>query len=160
MTDVELTKLMQMYAEDAVSIAKNQHGVTLDYSEQSIVAVDAILDKMTGGEIIPITNLSPEGEETLWLYCKAYGGYVGEVIVRHIGAVWRARPGDEGADYIELFIADRITASPPQKVWKRFTESNLDRVVGYYRGLQHVVGKPLFVPAGLPEPRKPWWKFW
>jgi hypothetical protein len=173
MTDEELTKLMQMYAEDAVGIAKKQFGVTLDYSEQSILTVDEILDKMTGGGIISPASLSPEDEESLWLHCKAYGGYVGEVIVRHIGAVWKARSSDDDSATIELLIADRLKASPPQKIWKRLTESNLDRTLGYYRGLQHILGKQLFVPAGFPEsqkpsepdrpaacPRKSWWKIW
>ncbi len=147
MNDDELLTLMRLYAEDAVAIAKRCHDITLDYSEQSIVAVDEILDRMTSGGTIDASTLKPEDEEELWNYCKAYGGYIGEVISRYIGAVWKAKPATDGSSNIELFVANQITASPPQKVWKRLMESEFDRMIGYYRGLQHVLGLPLFVPA-------------
>lgn len=152
MNDDELLTLMRMYAEDAVAIAKRCHDITLDYSEQSIVAVDEILDRMTNRGTIDASTLKPEDEEDLWNHCKAYGGYIGEVISRHIGAVWKAKAVSDGSINIDLLIANRITGSPPQKVWRRLTESEVNRMIGYYRSLQHVLGLPLFVPVSLKNP--------
>src|SRR5882672_4112557 len=144
MTDSELDKKMKMYAEDAIALASKHHGIVLDYSEQSIVSIDRILAHLTASGLSRPSEMSPEQDEQLWIICKVYGGYIGEVMARHIGANWRVKVSADGASVIELFVANRITASPPQKVWKRLTESEYDTILGYYRGLQNILGRPLF----------------
>jgi hypothetical protein len=146
MTESEMQTLMKQYAANAVLYAKENDGVILDYSEQSIVAVDQILAALTSGGLFKISELVPEQDENLWIICKLFGGYVGEVIARNMGATWKEKTLASGATTIELFVSNRITATPPQKVWKRLTESEHDTMLGYYRGLQHILGKPLFVP--------------
>ena len=143
---VPIVEIMQEYAEKAIVHAQ-RFGVTLDFSEQSLVYVDAILGAMTRDGLFQPDSLPAEEQENLWILCKAYGGYVGEVIVRHVGASWHSKDSPDGNFSVHLTIRDRLTGSPPDRVWKRLTQSEFDTIIGYYRGLQHMLGLTPFVPA-------------
>lgn len=157
MSDISIHEIMQAYAGDAVAYAKKKFGIVLDYSEQSLVNVDALLSAMTANGLLTTDELSEEQKDGIWTLCKVFGGYVGAVIIKHIGAQWESEPGSDGSTNIKLKVANRITASPPEKVWKRLTESETDMIIGYYRGLQQILGLMLFVPKEL---KKAWWKLW
>lgn len=157
MSDIPIHEVMQAYADDAVTYAKNKFGIVLDHSEQSLVNVDALLSAMTSHGLLTKDELSEEQQDGIWTLCKVFGGYVGAVIIKHIGGQWEAETGSDGSTNIKLKVANRITASPPEKVWKRLTESETDMIIGYYRGLQHILGLKPFVPKEL---KKAWWKVW
>jgi hypothetical protein len=148
---VLIAEIMREYAEKAVAHSQ-RFGVNLDYSEQSLLDVDAILAGMTEQGLIQPASLSAEESENLWIFCKAYGGYVGAVIIGHIGAAWHSKDAADGSLTVQLTIRERLTGSPPERVWKRLTKSEFDTIIGYYRGVQHVLGLALFVPAQSRQP--------
>jgi hypothetical protein len=143
---VPIAEIMREYAERAVTHSQ-RFGVNLDYSEQSLIDVDAILSLLTDQGLIQPDSLSAEESENLWIFCKAYDGYVGEVIIRHIGAAWHSTDAADGSLTVQLTIRERLTGSPPERVWKRVTKSESDTIIGYYRGVRHLLGLKLFVPA-------------
>jgi hypothetical protein len=73
-----------------------------------------------------------------------FGGYVGEVIIRHMGveAIWEEEKLSDGSRVL-LRFSNQGQASPPEKVYKRLTQSPHDGVSGYYRGLKHVIMQEL-----------------
>jgi hypothetical protein len=156
---VPIVEIMQEYAEKAISHAQEKFGIKLDYSEQSLVDVDGILSRVVEGELFRPDKLSAEEKENLLCLCNAYGGYLGEVMVRHIGATWHSKDLDDGSFTTELTVRERFTGSPPDRIWKRLTQSEFDTVIGYYRGVQHLLGLAPFVPAQFKKPsyvRKLW----
>lgn len=157
MSDIPLHEVMQAYADDAVKYAKNKFGIVLDYSEQSLVNVDALLSAMTSQGLLTKDELSAEQQDGIWTLCNVFGGYVGAVIIKHIGGQWEADTRLDGSTNLKLKVANRIAASPPEKVWKRLTESEEDMIIGYYRCLQHILGLTPFEPKDL---KKAWWKVW
>jgi hypothetical protein len=153
MTDEDVAEIMREYAEQAVAQAQKQHNTVLDYTEQSLVRLDIILSRMTGDGVLPTPAPGSEADEGLWLTSKAYGGYLGEVMRKHLGGVWRHKLVD-GADTVELEIGT-VKCSPPERIWKRLTSDSFASAIGYYRGLQHLLGKPLFQPD---LPKRSLWK--
>lgn len=144
---------MREYADKAVSEVKLQHGVTLDYSEQSLLGVDMVLTQITNDGVLPIPERNSKEDEILWEVAKAFGGYVGEVLRIHLHGEWYCKSSN-GADTVQMRLGE-INCSPPERIWKRLTGDPCDTIISYYRGLQHLLGLPLFEPI---LPKQPLWK--
>ena len=69
------------FAEDVAAWVRARFAVELDYSVESLDAVDALLEQMRA-EHVPIDD---KVGETLW----CLGCYVGEVFVRNANATWK-----------------------------------------------------------------------
>ena len=152
MSEIPTHEIMQAYAEDAVRFAKSRFGIVLDYSEQSLVSVDDMLAKMTPQGVLDENELPNKLRDEIWTLCQVVGGYVGAVIIKHIGAQWETVDVSEKEVEIKLKIAGRITAQPHMKVWKRLIESETDMIIGYYRAIQHMLGLKKFLPPELGGP--------
>jgi hypothetical protein len=72
-----LDAMMRAYAEDAVRIAAADHGMTLDYSPESIPRLETVLAARS-----PIPE--PEQEEAT----RLWGAYYGEVFRRRFPGEW------------------------------------------------------------------------
>ncbi len=153
MTDADAAEIMREYAEQAVAQASKQHDILLDYTEQSLLRLDMLLSRLTNNSVRPLPPPDSEDEATLWLVAKAYGGYLGEVMRLHLGGSWHHQLVDS-AHTVRMQVGD-ITCSPPERVWNRLTSDAHDTILSYYRGLQHLLGRPLFEPE---FPKAPWWK--
>jgi hypothetical protein len=172
---VTIADVMRAYAADAVKHAKRQYGFDLDYSEASLEQIDRMLDDRMQGKVIEPDKLTSEQQEDLWVYCKMIGGYVGEVVIRNLGGTWQTKEIDSGSSSVKLMAAGKIEGSPPDSVWRTFTEP-FRSMVSYYRSLRAILGhggerteqgvRMIKVPALSPAPpeserrEKPWWKFW
>jgi hypothetical protein len=176
MSDVTIADVMRAYADDAVTFAKRQFDITLDFSERSLEHVDRILaDHGQGGSLVP-GQLSDAEREELWMFCKMMGGYIGEVIVRNIGGEWQTKDLGSGDVSVVLVTAD-VRGSPPEAVWRTLTEP-YKGIVTYYRGLRAILGhgeentehgfRSIRVPplseqppqGGTNKRKRPWWKVW
>jgi hypothetical protein len=139
MSDVTITDVMRAYARDAVSYARRQFDVNLDFSEKSLEHVDRILAERTKSGLLVPDNLSEAEREDLWTFCKMMGGYVGEVIIRNIGGQWQTKDLAEGGQGIQLISAGDIKGSPPEFIWRAITEP-FKAVASYYRTLRAILG--------------------
>ena len=82
--------MMIAYAEDAVDFARNNFGVTLDYSVSSVKHVEEMANKLyesTPRGIFRFFKKAPKPTKVDSV-CKMLGGYVGEVYRREKGGQW------------------------------------------------------------------------
>ena len=140
MSEKDMNKEMAVTAEEAVRTAKEQFGITLDYSENSVKNVEEILTRiykqlhpnifkhLFGGGQEPITEQQLEEITHLW------GAYIGEVIRRHQGGSWSWVEWEK-VPLAALKIGDDITVFPPNKVKKRLTCGDSDKLDFYYSAL-------------------------
>ncbi len=81
--DSQVGKMAEAYSLDAVDLAAKNFAIALDGSEASVERVEWML-----GELHAIKARTRPPESTVWLFAKAFGGYVGEVLRRHHGGEW------------------------------------------------------------------------
>ncbi|HET6452803.1 MAG TPA: hypothetical protein VFI02_00240 [Armatimonadota bacterium] len=141
MSEKDMNKEMAVTAEEAVRTAKEQFGITLDYSENSVKSVEEILTRiykqlhpnvfkhLFGGRQEPITEQQLEEITHLW------GAYIGEIIRKNHGGTWSEVQWPSEGMFTALKIGDDITVFPPNKVKKRLTFGDSDKVDFYYSAL-------------------------
>ena len=103
----------QAYADMAVSAVKNIERVDLDYSPGSLKIVDGILGRFHRDRI---------RAEGVGATLFAFGCYVGEVFIRHLGGKWRREeetPMRGLALFIVVELSDGKICNPIGKVFKR-----------------------------------------
>src|SRR5688572_17920252 len=107
MSDQTITDVMRAHAVDAVAYAKSRFRMDLDLSSQSLERVDRILAAMYFD--IPRTffaKLFRRGptDDLVWDWSKMWGGYVGEVIRKRWGGVWRSSLKPDGHAQISFDV--------------------------------------------------------
>ncbi len=127
---------MEAYAQDAVDHASSR-GVSLDFSPESVRAVEGILARMYGERPrgwlkTRVLKLGPSPEQ-VWTFAKMYGGYVGEVLRRKGGGEWQiaAQPSPFAGSIV--LCKDDVSLPPPAKVYKRLTDGPEDDVWVYFQ---------------------------
>lgn len=117
-------------AEEAVEFVQSKFGFALPYSPESLIVVDAIIDKIkaTGATETQASGL-----------LASLGCYVGEVLVRHAKASWRssaemgmtascrfpvvvALPGVTGCDPIGM-VFQRFSAGAAESVARLYASA-------------------------------------
>jgi hypothetical protein len=112
------------YAEKAVQAAR-EFSARLDYSEQSLLEVETILDRLAAGPPSPSDDMT----ET----CKMWGSYLGEVVRRRFGGEWafETYPGKQFATLTLSVGGNKLF--PTMKVHRRLTQGQDDNVWSFYR---------------------------
>src|SRR4051812_40367692 len=113
--DADAAVIMREYAGQAVVQAQQQHGIDLDYTEQSLFRLDLLLSQIAGPGVLPLPAPGSEADQTLWLVSKAYGGYLGEVMRQQLDGTWHFKRID-GADIVQMQVGT-FPCSPPERVW-------------------------------------------
>jgi len=105
-----LEAMMQSYAETAVRLAMQDHGMTLDYTPESIPRLETVLAAR-----IPVAGADQEEATRVW------GGYFGEIFRRRWPAEWvmAVYPGGEFAMPALEVAGSQIY--PLLKVFRRLT---------------------------------------
>jgi hypothetical protein len=116
-----LESMMQSYAERAVQQAAEDHGMTLDYSPESIGQLETVLAAR-----IPVP--APELEEAT----RLWGGYFGEVFRRRWPAEWimAIYPGGEFA--MPALEIGGSQVYPLLKVFRRMTMGPGEELGAFY----------------------------
>lgn len=101
---------MQAYAEAAVRLAAEDHGMALDYSPESVARLETVLAAR-----IPVPDSDLENATRLW------GGYFGEVFRRRFPGEWimAVYPGGDLAMPALDIAGSQIY--PLLKVYRRLT---------------------------------------
>jgi hypothetical protein len=78
MDEATLAKMMEAYAEDAVDHARQHFHLTLDYTDESVKAVEGLLDNLHRDLPRGLKRLfrRPPSEQVIATIAKMYGGYV------------------------------------------------------------------------------------
>lgn len=132
--------MMAAYAEDAVDFARDEHQVTLDYSEASVEKVEEILAKIhekiskaTRIRILRVlTAPPPDYVDTV---SKMFGGYIGEVFKRHYGGEWSLDETTFPGEIVYTFSIQGHRIWPHFKAGKRVVNGYEDNVWHYYQVL-------------------------
>lgn len=131
MTEPSLNDTMEAYAADAVDYAATCHQTELDFSPNSIDAIEKIAgrlhDDLPRGFWGKIFKHGPTDFEFNTI-CKVLGGYVGEVIRREHGGDWGLHEGNIG-----LQFGPELWAFPVQKVHKRLKNGPEDNITSFYK---------------------------
>jgi hypothetical protein len=124
----------------AISAAE-RHGITLDYTEESLAGVDKML-LMThdGVRRIGLARLSRRDNEALDLVAEIFGCYVGEVVLRVVGGGWTADVGPDGNARLLIQVGDAVSC-PMEAVRQRLTEFRRRRLRGYCQLVRTLVGR-------------------
>lgn len=138
----EKAKIVQECAESAVLMARRLDNLVLDYSEESLELAERLILKLRRG------SLTPENEDTVVL---AFGCYVGEVFVRHLGGVWYFPDEKESAvigPSAVVKLPKGNLSNPNGRVFKLMAFGAEYSIVGLYRWTKEQLARP----AALPTP--------
>jgi hypothetical protein len=100
-----LNQLMRESADDAVKTSKEEFGIELDLSAESITLVDAIILKF-----LDTFNDQALEDNAVFTICNIYGAYVGEVFRKRAGGQWQYNLQDEEAPSIMLMHQENTFA--------------------------------------------------
>jgi hypothetical protein len=127
-----IAEAMGNYALEAVNLAQAVSKRKLDFSEESVKVVEAILSQLHTE--LPREKRKPL-PEVIDQVCNVYGAYIGEVMRRTMGGEWvlddKMSPGNK---IISLRLGNTQTC-PSAKVYKRIMNGSEDDVWFYYRVL-------------------------
>lgn len=125
------------YAE-TLALQVRAGGRDLDYSEASVATVEELL--RVSDELFRLPTF-PENQRNLTVFYN--GCYLGEVMARRRGGVWRFDPNWFDASLVfDLGPRGGIQVFPFQKVYRRITEGREHDLVAYYEGLKARLSPP------------------
>src|SRR6516165_7718567 len=81
--DPNIDEIAKAYALDAIDIALRNFGITLDWSDKSIQLVEDMLEQLHDS----LADTKPP-EDTVWVFAKSFGSYLGEVFCKNHGGTW------------------------------------------------------------------------
>jgi hypothetical protein len=115
--------MVSAYAGRAVDTARDA-GVSLDYSEGSLMQLEELLEGLTQKPVSQPEDLA----ET----CKTWGSYLGEVVRRRFGGEWTIEtyPGKQFATLTLTVRGNKLF--PTMKVHRRLTQGQDDNVWSFY----------------------------
>jgi len=129
--------MMAAYAEDAVEFMRENFQDELDYSEDSVQLIEAILGALHQQMPPELrSQISEDGPppQVIDQYAKMFGGYVGEVMRRNWGGQWKdhsaAFPGEL---HFTLELAVGGDLWPHYKAGKRLINGPEDNIWDYFQ---------------------------
>jgi len=144
--DEDIRDIAQAYALDAVDDALRNMGITLDWSESSVAAVEYVLDRLC--KTARVEKPSPEKVEVV---AKIFGSYIGEVFIRNHGGSWgwvsvtgEPIPGIRSANGGHMFW-------PWARTLKRLREGAEENVWHYYL---HLTDRLSSIGTFEPDPKR------
>ena len=136
-----ISDMMAQYAADAVRLA-TEFGVTLDYSESSLEALERILDQLAKS---PSSEMEPRSEDSMQKeldsISRIWGGYFGETIRRLWGGEWGVEtyPGTIAPVVsIDIGGAKLFTV---MKIYRRLTKREDEDVWRFYQMVREKVSE-------------------
>ena len=106
-------------------------GRDLDFSEESVQTVEELL--RVSDELFALPDF-PDNQRNLVVFYN--GCYLGEVMARSLGGVWRFEPNWFDSSLVFAYGEGGLQVFPFQKVYRRVTEGTGHDLVAYYRGLK------------------------
>jgi cytoskeletal protein RodZ len=153
---------MKATAEYAVKSAHSRFNLNFDYSENSITALDSILEKMYWGFSGHVNKKGNDG--LIYNTATIWGSYLGEYMRRRWGGAWKQKGSQQviainGKEFSPIsFVYQRITGHFNYKLEDYLFETNqtLDSVQGSARQEQYIqdLSEALEKKTSRPRDRK------
>jgi hypothetical protein len=145
LADQEIASIASAYSLDALEIAVESF-VALDFSDDSIQNVERLLAGLHNN--LPRDQPS---EETIWIFAKAFGSYIGEVLCRNYQGEWGiVHLGDESFPGVSFGHDNNSMCWPWARAHKRLTNGPEENVWHYFQSITRQYASP----------KKPWFQFW
>ncbi len=129
----DLASMMAAYAEQAVYLAEKEYLRRLDYSEESIEALEEIASqvaqKVTSGE-------EEQQQVRLW------GAYFGELLRKRYAGEWTITDYPGGATAVPALELRGSRLFPLMKVYRRLSMGKEENLVTFYRMVASRLGDP------------------
>ena len=126
--DPKIAKIAEAYAKDAVDLAAGSFQTKLDWTDDSIARLEAILATLR--ESMP-TPKPPD--EVIWNFAKGFGSYLGEVFRKNHGGDWGTIT--EGSSSFPGIRWKETLFWPWGRVHERIVEGDRSNVWHYYQAL-------------------------
>jgi len=123
--------MMEGYARAAVEFAQRDFQQKLDYSSESIDALD---------DILVMVGESPEVD--LDFEVRLWGGYLGEVLRRRYAGSWEMTPYPGGAVSVPAVDVRGSRLFPLMKVYRRLTTGEEEDLRAFYSMVTERLGNP------------------
>src|SRR6266567_570044 len=127
----DLGSMMEGYAQGAAEMARKDFAQELDFSSESIDALDEIL--VTVGES---PELDLDFEVRLW------GSYLGEVLRRRYAGSWEMTQYPGGTVAVPAVDVRGSRLFPLMKVYRRLTAGEEEDLRSFYTMVTERLGKP------------------
>jgi hypothetical protein len=127
----DLGAMMEGYAQAAAEFAKSEFGLKLDFTSDSIDALDDILVRV--GES---PELDMDFEVRLW------GGYLGEVLRRRYAGTWEMTQYPGGVAAVPAVELRGSRLFPLMKVFRRLSEGEEEDLRTFFSMVTERLGKP------------------
>ena len=128
-------------AEKCVTFTRDLHNIHINFEEESLEAVDKILDHYYRERPKGIGKLFRRGpsQELVNHMSMLFGGYIGEIIRRKCGGQWKVDTEVIPDQEIIALEVDGIRMLPTQKVFKRLCDGEGQRVSVCYANLMQKI---------------------
>ena len=127
----DLGGMMEGYARAAADRAQDEFRQRLDFSSDSIDALD---------EILVLVGESPELDVDFEV--RLWGGYLGEVLRRRYAGTWEMTPYPGGVVSVPAVEVRGSRLFPLLKVYRRLTLGEEEDVRAFYAMVTERLGKP------------------
>jgi len=122
---------MEGYAQAAIELARTDFKQRLDFSSESIDALD---------DILVLVSESPELD--LDFEVRLWGSYLGEVLRRRYAGSWEMTPYPGGAVAVPAVDVRGSRLFPLMKVYRRLTAGEEEDLSAFYSMVTERLGKP------------------
>jgi hypothetical protein len=144
MTYENIAQMMQAYAEQAVSAAREMN-ITLDYGEDSVHHLERILSQLYEERPVFLGKAAPGEEDPaqqqIDSMSRIWGGYFGEVIRRCWGGEWTLETYPGTVAPVVTLEVDGAKIFPAMKVYRRLTNGTNDDVGKFYEMVKDKIRK-------------------
>ena len=127
----DLGSMMEGYARAAVDVARREFEQKLDFTSESIDALD---------EILVVVGESPERE--LDFEVRLWGSYLGEVVRRRYAGSWEMTQYPGGTTAVPAVDVRGSRLFPLMKVYRRLTAGEEEDLRTFYSMVTERLGKP------------------
>jgi hypothetical protein len=127
----DLGAMMEGFAQAAVNQAKREFKQELDYSSDSIDALD---------EILVMVGETPEHD--LDFEVRLWGSYLGELLRRRYTGTWEMTPYPGGTVSVPAVEVRGSRLFPLMKVYRRLTIGDEEDLRGFFTMVTERLGKP------------------
>jgi hypothetical protein len=114
--------MMEHFANEAAKWVKQDRGIVLDYSLDSIKVVEEELERISK----EVNRDNPQ--QGTWGTALGFGAYIGEVFRRSDGGDWAVNHPNGGPQSYPLTIQSNVTIFPVGWCWRRLTLGAEDNV--------------------------------
>lgn len=127
----DLGAMMEGYAQAAVDLANKEFQKSLDFSAESVEALDDIL-----------VTVSESPERDLDFETRLWGSYLGEILRRRYAGGWEMTPYPGGTVSVPAVDVRGSRLFPLMKVYRRLTTGEEEDLCSFYAMVTERLGRP------------------